>query len=428
MKTLIKSATTAFLMVFCCLSAAAQKYDVLDQVGKDWRKMAGMEGPHRFETAPLSKAPKGYKAFYVSMYARHGSRYAWNSETYKLLHKVLTDAHEASALTEDGEAFYSRFEAFYQFPLLNTGDLVPLGFEQHKKLGKYYFNTFPEVFKGERKVNAIVSTSSRAIVSMSSFCLSLKGLNPKLDIYQSSTHDGLAIVTPISAPKEIRRSFKGQDEPAQVESVSHFNQRTIDYDGILGKIFKDPGFVSSYEGGRSSFCFEYFQLWCGYRNYCDTNLFEGMLTEEQLLGLWEATNYYSYHGDITSRYANIPLLEDFIDKADAAFDKPELAADLRFGHDYVFEAFMALINANGCGTIPEKASDAKYWFQNFNVPMAATVAFVFYKDKKGDILFKLLWNEEEASLPQLTPVTGCYYRWTDFKAWADELKAAYPEI
>ena len=42
--------------------------------------------------------------------------------------------------------------------------------------------------------------------------------------------------------------------------------------------------------------------------------------------------------------------------------------------------------------------------------------------------FKLVWNEEEASLPQLTPVTGCYYRWNDFKEWADGLIAAHPQI
>lgn len=426
MKNRFKTLLTITLALLC-INAGAQQYDVLDQVRGDWRKMAGMEGPHRFDTAPLSKDPDGYEAFYVSLYARHGSRYAWNSETYKLLHRVLSDAHNAGALTEDGEAFYKRFEEFYPLPLINTGDLVPLGFEQHKRLGEYYYDNFPEVFGGEKKVNAIVSTSARSIVSMSSFCLSLKGRNPKLDIYQSSTHTGLAIVTPVNAPKEIKKTFKGQSATTDVESVSHFNQRTIDYDGILGKIFKDVNFVSSYEGGRSSFCFEYFQLWCGYRNYSDADLFKEMLTEEQLMGLWEATNYYSYHGDITSRYANIPLLQDFMEKADAAFGNPDIAADLRFGHDYVFEAFMTLINADGCGTVPEKASDAKYWFQNYRIPMAATVMFAFYKDQKGDILFKLIWNEEEATLPQLSPVTGCYYRWSDFKTWAEALIAEQSE-
>lgn len=89
---------------------------------------------------------------------------------------------------------------------------------------------------------------------------------------------------------------------------------------------------------------------------------------------------------------------------------------------------MCLINADGCGTVPEKTEDVKYWFQNYDVPMAATVLFVFYRNKKGDILFKVLQNEEEISFPQLEAVSGPYYRWTDFKDWAEQMMASHPEI
>lgn len=70
----------------------------------------------------------------------------------------------------------------------------------------------------------------------------------------------------------------------------------------------------------------------------------------------------------------------------------------------------------------------KYWFQSYNVPMAATVLFVFYRDKRGDILFKVLQNEAEVTLPQLQPVSGPYYRWSDFTRWADGMMAAHPAI
>ena len=80
------------------------------------------------------------------------------------------------------------------------------------------------------------------------------------------------------------------------------------------------------------------------------------------------------------------------------------------------------------GTIPSKPEEAKYWFQNYNIPMAATVLFVFYKNKKNDILFKVVFNENEATLPDLTPVQGNYYRWSDFRAWADRMMADHPQI
>ncbi|MCR5710516.1 MAG: hypothetical protein K6G79_08555 [Bacteroidales bacterium] len=417
--------TLIFLFV-CCL-AGAQHYDVIEQVMSDPRKAAGMEGPHRFDAPAPTPAPKGYKPFYISHYGRHGSRYAWNSRTYTVIHEVLSAAHEAGVLTPLGEEFYGNFEPFYTVPLINTGDLVPLGWEQHQRIAAWTYDTFPEVFRKSRKVDAIVSTSTRSIVSMSSFCLSLKEKNPKLQFYQSSTHTGLAVATPTSAPKQLRRTFK-TDDISHIETVAHFNERFIDYEGILGRIFTDTSFPSKFQGGRTEFVTELNQLIGNYHNYEERPLFDDILTPEQRANLWEALNYYSWHIDLTARYQNIPLLEDIIAKADEAFGNPDKAADLRFGHDYVFEAFMCLINADGCGTVPEKASEVKYWFQSYNVPMAATVMFVFYRNRKGDILFKLMCNEAEVALPQLQPVTGPYYRWSDFKAWAARMISDHPEI
>lgn len=42
-----------------------------------------------------SKAPKGYKPFYVSHFGRHGSRYLINDDDYTRLMKVLDKAHAA---------------------------------------------------------------------------------------------------------------------------------------------------------------------------------------------------------------------------------------------------------------------------------------------------------------------------------------------
>ena len=422
-----KSLLAALILLFVSLSAGAQQYDVLDQVKADWRKAAAMEGPHRFDAPALSPSPKGYKPFYISHYGRHGSRYAWNAKTYTQLRDILTQAHEEQALTPLGEEFYENFMPFYETPLINTGDLVPLGFEQHKRIGEWAYDSFPEVFRKNKHVDAIVSTAPRSIVSMSSFCLSLQKKNPKLDIFQSSNHVGLTVATPTSAPKPLLRKFK-EDDISAVESVSHFHHRFLDFDGLLGRIFKDPDYSSQFSGGRTGFLEQCYQLIGGYHNYEERPLFDNLFTTDQMAMLWESDNYSSFYADLTARYGNIPLLEDFIDKAEKAFGNPSQAADLRFGHDYVLEAFMCLINANGCGTVPEKATDVKYWFQSYNIPMAATVMFVFYKNKKDDILFKVVWNEAEATLPQLTPVQGPYYRWADFKAWAEAMMAEHPEV
>jgi hypothetical protein len=50
--------------------------------------------------------------------------------------------------------------------------------------------------------------------------------------------------------------------------------------------------------------------------------------------------------------------------------------------------------------------------------MASNLQFIFYRSdpKDKDVLFKVLLNEEEATLP-LQPVSGPYYRWADFRQY-----------
>ena len=61
--------------------------------------------------------------------------------------------------------------------------------------------------------------------------------------------------------------------------------------------------------------------------------------------------------------------------------------------------------------------DDEDWINYKVYPMACNLQFVFYHSgKRGEpILFKLLLNEDEAALPDLKPVAGPYYKWSDFR-------------
>ena len=405
----------------------AQQYDVLEKVKADVRKSYGMEGPHRIdEFGTLSKAPKGYKPFYISHYGRHGSRYAWNDRTYTLLRDVFAKARELDVLTPYGKEFAAKYESVYTEPLINAGDLVPMGYDQHLAIGQYVYEQFPQVFKGRKKVDALSSTGQRCIVSMGGFTVGLMSGNPKLQVRLHSDHVGMGIIAPPSAPRQIRRSFQAENK-TNLPGIEEFFLQHSGYEKVLGKLFTDYSFLSAYEGGVAGFTRELWTYLCGYHNYEPRPLFDDLLTPEQRLKFWECDNYLSFYSDITARYNVIPLLEDILSKADAAIADPNQAAHLRFGHDYILEALTALINVNNWGTIPAKAEDAKYWFQNYNIPMAATLLLVFYKNKQGDVLFKVVMNENDATLPQFTPVEGNYYRWSEFKSWCQEVMAAHPE-
>lgn len=425
MKKTIILALACFL---AALTAEAQQYDVLDQVRSDPRKSWGMEGPHRFDGIPsLTQAPKGYKPFYVSHYGRHGSRYCSSAKTYTRIHTVLSKAQELGVLTPQGQAFAKEYESFYMESWINTGDLVPLGFEQHERIGRFVYNHFSPVFKGDRRVEALASTAQRCILSMSAFVQGLTARNGDLHVHQASNHMGMSIIAPPSAPDQLLRHFKGEDDPVDMETAEAFAARKLSFESILGRLFTDTSFLGQVKGG-DDFLSDLWQFVTNYHNYEPRPLFDDLFTDDERVAAWEVDNYSSFYIDVNMRYAVIPLLEDILEKADAAQADPSLAANLRFGHDYILEAFATLLNLNHCGAIPQHPDEVKYWFQSYNVPMAATLLFVLYRNRQGDVLFKVLWNEVEAVLPQLEPVQGPYYRWSDFVSWAQETLEAHPEI
>lgn len=47
--------------------------------------------------------------------------------------------------------------------------------------------------------------------------------------------------------------------------------------------------------------------------------------------------------------------------------------------------------------------------------MASNLQMVFYSNRKGNILVKLLYNEKETAIPALTPECGPYYSWSVLK-------------
>ena len=424
----MKKLMTLFAGLLSCLLLQAQQYDVVEKVQADIRKAYGMEGPHRLdEFGTLSPAPRGYKPFYISHYGRHGSRYAWNDDTYTLIRDVFKKAEEKDVLTPYGKEFARKYMEFWEVPYINTGDLVPLGYDQHLAIGTFVYEQFPLVFQGRKKVDALSSTGQRCIVSMGAFNAGLLGGNPKLQIRMQSDHMGMGIIAPPSAPKAIRKKFKGQEEKPRIESVSSFFKRTVNYDGILGKLFTDYSFLDEMEGGED-FMSELWELLSGYHNYVKEPLFDDLLSQEELLKAWEASNYHSFYSDITARYGMIPLLKDIMEKAEASFDDPNRAAHLRFGHDYILEGLLTLLNINNLGVIPDKPEEAKYWFQNYHIPMAGTLLFVFYKNKAGDILFKPVLNENDATLPDLEPVQDNFYRWSDFRAYTDKILQEHPQL
>ena len=127
----MKKLFSVLFMVLVASTAWAQGSAAIDELKTDPRKAYGTDYPYQFVNPQLTKAPKGYKPFYISHYGRHGSRYYWNAMLYQELANLLSKAHERGQLTKEGEAFYEKFMAAKEELQTGVSELSDLGWEQH---------------------------------------------------------------------------------------------------------------------------------------------------------------------------------------------------------------------------------------------------------------------------------------------------------
>ena len=132
----MKRITHTLILWAVALSMSAQGVAALDQVKADPRKAYGTDYPYSFSPVKLTKAPSGYKAFYISHYGRHGSRYYWNDALYRELDSLLTKAHNRQQLTAEGEAFRTKFMAAKDELAVSVSELSDLGWEQHQRIAR----------------------------------------------------------------------------------------------------------------------------------------------------------------------------------------------------------------------------------------------------------------------------------------------------
>ena len=152
-----------------------------------------------------------------------------------------------------------------------------------------------------------------------------------------------------------------------------------------------------------------------------------LFTDHELYRNWQRENvwwYLAFGNASVNRgrplAAHRRLLEQIVTNADSHIHKAKPGAALRFGHETVVLPLACLLDINGCGLATDDLNllDRKGWVNYRISPAACNIQLVFYRRSVDDpdILFKVLLNENEATLP-LKPVDGPYYRWSDFKAY-----------
>ena len=404
--------TTAFVLV--TLMSWAQGSTPLEQLKADPRKAYGTDYPYDFTPVKLTKAPRGYKPFYISHYGRHGSRYYWNGFLYRELDSLLTTAHQRNQLTAEGEAFYVKFEAAKDELMTGVSELSDLGWEQHQRIARTMYNNFPEVFKKGGNVFAIASLVGRCVISMSGFCQELVQCNPQIEIREQSSRFTLDGVVPDDRQNPIKHDKVPQPKPRYEKNRDQFKGVDNLRDIVIGRTFTS---TEGLPGNMHHIGSNLINLYTSLPNIGHEGMMGNLLTDEEVAACWESSNLGTYSWLFPRQYLTIPILQDIIKKADAVLDgSSDRIADLRFGHDDRLGPLTILMGINGADLDPEDPYQVKNCYQNWETCKASNIQLVFYRGKKSsdDILVKCLLNGQEARLPVPTD-NFPYYKWSDFR-------------
>ena len=413
---------------------------------------------HSYEFNPIedTKAPKGFKPFYISHYGRHGSRYEQNSTFSRNALAGFAQLDSLGLLTVAGKALYADVTAVTEAHKGMEGSLTPRGGREHQMLAARMVERFPAIFKDKDRmeVNCFSSTSFRCIVSMCNFSYSLKDKCPDHQFTFTSAEKFMAYINP---SLNVRRPGE-QPAPPRPAMTAEMQARMRAAAGAPAKFSPFPGepgydftrfmkpLVKDYDaalkalGNPEPFVRAIYTTGglCQVIDFLGVDIYRKYFTPEELVYFWAGGNDSLYrmwggsqeNGDVI-RYAIRPLLMDFVEKADAAIQPgSHRAADLRFGHDTSVLPLAALLGIDDVQhrVMPYREAHNMGWYAFFQVPMATNCQMIFYKNKKGEVLTKVLYNEKEVEFPELKAVSGPYYRWEELRAHFIHLceKAAEP--
>lgn len=382
---------------------------------------------HSYEFGSIvdTPAPEGFVPVYISHYGRHGSRYDISASAFQDAIQLLSAADSLGQLSEAGKTLLSHVKTVAEEHEGMGGELTLRGGREHQQLARRMVSRFPSVFADGKKVQAMASTVQRCIVSMANFMAALKGEVPQIDVEMMTGERYAPVVRPggSGTPDPGRRPTDSKDGlrgggpgPRKQEPLQG------DYSAFLAKVLVSPDLAAADRDALVRGVFKAGGL-CQDLDFLGIDIFRNYFTAEELYSLWEQENeslYKSWGNSLESggSYGQkaLPLLQDIIAKAEDALIGTDMAADLRFGHDM---GYMALCNLLGIATRDggsySVSEAAQYWFSFDIVPMAANIQFVFYRNASERVLVKVLRNEEEVLIPDLSPVEGPYYDWPVFK-------------
>jgi len=405
-------------------SVAQEAQEYREAIGQDPQRTAGTFYVYDGADLPaMIPAPKGYKPFYISHFARHGARYC--TSEYDTFYGWMKKASEAGALSDGGKEFFSRYESFYEKVRLRKGNLTALGKEQHRQIARRMYSRFPAVFKGPTRIEAFSTESPRVIMSMWSCLSRLDELDSDAEVFaDASAQYASWLQPPLSSNPYYAKGRFDADGETLAAHAAWFEDR-VPWKNIAKRFFSSENVLREVLGVTPLRFIEILHAVVT-GTYCldeDRGSFDDVFSDEELYQIWEglSARYFlsvARFGESKGLAADYGayVLEEIIASADEDIYSGDTRLRLRFSHDSSIAPLIVFMDLDGAGKVAGSFDETLRIFPSYRLPMASSVQLVLFRKKGGKMLVKVLLNEREATLP-FPAADGPYYLWDDFKAY-----------
>lgn len=379
----------------------------------------------------LTPAPEGKKAFYISHYGRHGSRYISSRSGYDIPYMMMLHADSLDELTPTGHRVLQEMNSIMRNTEDRWGELTGIGKREMENIGRRMVERFPEVLCPGANVKAISTIVPRCIESMGSFTMKMLQVCPQLNITLQASERTQWYMN--HQDRKMRRNYL---TPEAKKALDAYTATRMGNTRLMELVFKNPDIVKEFINEEDlSYYLMKMVLFQNNISYNSNKNLMDLFDAEDLYLMWQVDNVYWYlqHGACKLNGGNRPysqryLLRQLIADADSCLRLERPGAQLRFGHETVLLPLVCLIGVNGYNLATDNLEELeeKGWWSSSVFPMGSNLQFIFFRSgiKDNDILFKVLLNEEEATLPLQTDVAP-YYHWNDFRQYCLDILDKY---
>ena len=426
MKKTILLITAALL----CLQLGAQQRDGFEEIRKEPLKAGNVFYMYNHDIPAHAPAPRGYKPVYVSHYGRHGARSHSSEKDFDNIIGILSAARDRGLLTETGARCLADYEKVYPIIHGRSSDLTGHGVTQQHRIAHNMYRNYRRVFRGDKKIDANSTTVPRVVLTMNAFCEQMHSDNPKLRIEQQASEATMPVLSVFcKSHPDVKPTDEGYNNKNAYwqEGFQQYRRDNIHPELFFSNLMTDWSLVKEF-GDPYEIEFGFYETFTNLQ--CNDKVSQDMVQYipiEELCCLWDTVNYrfYCSKGPDTLYQKGRQwafawtTMKDILDKTDQDLASGEYAARLRFGHDIIVMSLFVLLDVDGYNKAVGDYSELRTSWFSYDFPMSLNLQFILYRNREGDTLVRIMYNERDIELPIENSGTRYYYRWDDFKSYAN---------